>query len=56
MEMLNTVAPVKEVSLKHSTEPWLSSDIVKVMKKRDFYLFRLKKKMETKLIINHIVA
>jgi hypothetical protein len=41
--ILNSVAPVKEVRLKQRSEPWLSSDILSLIKERDLSLFKFRK-------------
>ena len=43
LSVLNTVAPIKEVRLKQRSEPWVDSNILDLIKKRDFYLYKFKK-------------
>ena len=43
LSVLNTVAPIKEVRLKQRREPWVDSNILDLIKKRDFYLYKFKK-------------
>ncbi len=43
MSVLNSVAPVKEVRLKQRTEPWMSSEILHMIKVRDSYLYKFRK-------------
>ena len=42
MEILNCVAPVKEVRLKERTEPWIIQDILENVKERDHLLCFIK--------------
>ena len=42
-EILDIVAPVKEVRLKAQSEPWITTEILDKMKLRDGYLHRFKK-------------
>lgn len=43
MSVLNSVAPVQEVKLKQRTEPWMSGDILHMIKLRDSYLYKFRK-------------
>ena len=43
MEILNSVAPVKEVRLKQRTEPWITQEILEYIKERDHFLYLFKK-------------
>ena len=43
MKVLDTVDPVKEVRLKNRTEPWMSADILDLMKNSDNFLYSFKK-------------
>ena len=43
MEILNSVAPVKEVCLKQRTEPWIAQEILEYIKERDHFLYLFKK-------------
>ena len=43
LSILNTVAPIKEVRLKQRSEPWVDSNILDLINKRYFYLYKFKK-------------
>ena len=40
--VLDSIAPVKEVRLKQRSEPWLTSDILDLIKTRDMFLYECK--------------
>ena len=42
MEVLDDVAPIKEIRLKQKTEPWMTSTILDLIRQRDkaYYSFR----------------
>ena len=42
-DILNTVAPVKEIRLKTRTEPWMNSEILELIHERDILLQNFKK-------------
>ena len=42
-DILNTVAPVKEIRLKTRTEPWINSEILELIHERDVLLQSFKK-------------
>ena len=46
LSVINNIAPVKEVRMKQRTEPWINSDILEVIKKRNT-AFNLYKKNKT---------
>ena len=39
---LNKLAPIKEVRIKQDTEPWMCSEILDLIKQRDYYLKKFK--------------
>ena len=41
-QVLDTVAPVKEVRLKQRSEPWIDSEIITLIKERDTYLYKFR--------------
>jgi len=43
MAIIDSVAPSKEIRLKHKTEPWMSSDILDFINKREFFLSKFRK-------------
>ena len=43
MTVLDNIAPIKEVRLKQRTEPWMTSEILEVIKARDSALYNFKK-------------
>ena len=43
MNVLDTVAPIKEVRLKKTTEPWMSAEILDLIKSRNIFLYKFKK-------------
>jgi len=43
MSILDTVAPVKEIRLKQRSEPWMTSEIIELIKLRDTALYNFKK-------------
>ena len=43
LTVLDSVAPTKEVRLKQRTEPWMDSDILELIKIRDYFMYKLKK-------------
>jgi len=47
-KVLDSVAPIKSVRLKQRTEPWLTSDILALIKERDrlLYMFKKEKKKD----------
>lgn len=42
LSVVNKIAPVKEVGLKHRSEPWMDFEIHGLIKCRDLYLYRFK--------------
>ena len=46
-QVLDTVAPVKEVRLKQRSEPWIDSEIITLIKERDTYLYKFRKYNDT---------
>ena len=43
MSSLDTVAPIKEIRLKNRTEPWMTAEILDLIKTRDEFLYKFKK-------------
>ena len=43
LEILDKVAPYKEVRVKQRTKPWLSSEILNLIRQRDKYLRKFKR-------------
>ena len=43
LEIIDTLAPVKEIKLKTRTEPWMDSEILESIRKRDSLLYSYKK-------------
>ena len=43
LSSLNTVAPIKEIRLKIRTEPWMTAEILDLIKTRDEFLYKFKK-------------
>ena len=43
IKILDEVAPVKEVRMKQRTEPWMTSDIIEMIRERDRFLYIFKK-------------
>ena len=43
MTVLNNIAPIKEVRLKQRTEPWMTSEILELIKARESALYNFKK-------------
>ena len=43
MSSLDTVAPIKEISLKNRTKPWTTAEILYLIKTRDEFLYKFKK-------------
>ena len=43
LSSLDTVAPMKEIRLKDRTEPWMTAEILDLIKTRDEFLFKFKK-------------
>ena len=42
--ILDSVAPVKEIRLKGCTEPWINNEILEDIRRRDNFLYSFKKK------------
>ena len=38
LNVLDDIAPIKEIRLKQRTEPWMSSEILQMIKERDKHL------------------
>ena len=47
--IIETLAPVKEIRLKNHTEPWMCSEILDAIKLRDNLLYRFKKEQQPEL-------
>ena len=43
LSVLNEIAPIKEIRLKQRTEPWMTSNILDMIKERDSYLYKFRK-------------
>ena len=43
LQILDTVAPIKEVRLKHRTEPWINNEILENIRYRDHLLYKFRK-------------
>ena len=48
VSVLDSVAPVKEIRLKQRSEPWLTTEIIELIKERDnlLHMFRNQNKSE----------
>ena len=42
-QILDTVAPIKEIRLKNRTEPWMNNEILENIRHRDYLLYTFKK-------------
>ena len=40
---LNSIAPYKQIKIKQNSEPWMTSEILDTIRKRDQYLISYKK-------------
>ncbi len=56
LSVLDSVAPVKEVRLKQRSEPWLSNEILELIKSRDCYLNKFKKERNEDFYKKYIVS
>ena len=43
LNVLDDIAPIKEIRLKQRTEPWMSSEILQMIKERDKHLQHFRK-------------
>ena len=50
ISILDSVAPVKEIRLKQRTEPWITSEILGLIKQRDNCLYQFKKSKDTSFL------
>ena len=42
-QVLDNIAPVKQIRLKQRTEPWLTAEILELIKIRDMFLYKFRK-------------
>ena len=54
IKILDEVAPVKEVRLKQRTEPWITSDILELLRERDRFYILLRKQGYQRTIGNFV--
>ena len=54
ISILDSVAPVKEIRLKQRTEPWITSEILGLIKQRGNYLYQFKKSRQI-IFLNYSV-
>ncbi|WP_211200785.1 hypothetical protein, partial [Bathymodiolus platifrons methanotrophic gill symbiont] len=47
----NSIAPYKEIKIKQNSEPWMTSEILGNIRKRDQYLISYKKKQVVNIYI-----
>ena len=43
LKVLDNIAPVKQIRLKQRTEPWLTAEILELIKIRDMFLYKFRK-------------
>ena len=48
LQILDTVAPIKQIRLKSRTEPWMNAEILENIRLRDHLLFKFKKDRQKK--------
>ena len=53
VSILNTLAPIKEIRIKQDTEPWMCTEILDLIKQRDYYLKMFKQSRSSIDIAQH---
>ena len=43
LKVLDNIAPVKQIQLKQRTEPWLTAEVLELIKIRDMFLYKFRK-------------
>ena len=51
LHVLDKVAPIKEIRIKHKTEPWRNNDILENIHSRDKLLYQIKKTNDPEVYI-----
>ena len=55
LKVLDNIAPVKQIRLKQRTEPWLTAEILELIKIRDKFLYKFRKEKKTVIFISNFV-
>ena len=51
LHVLDKVAPIKEIRIKHTTEPWMNNDILENIHSRNKLLYQFKKTNDPEVYI-----
>ena len=54
LKVLDNIAPVKQIRLKQKTEPWLTAEILELIKIRDMFLYKFRKEKNSDFISNFV--
>ena len=55
LKVLDNIAPVKQIRLKQRTEPWLTAEILELIKIRDMFLYKFRKGKKRVIFISNFV-